>query len=278
MPITIRPGLLVNIASSVEGGVSYQRFDIKTGEKLEDGSTHSEWNTKKVVDDEVELKRAEQTRSKARSMIAKLCTKSKFGHICSPAKEAELDAAITEARKLCDEHNSDDQNKYTQIKIYVLKGRVESNDAEAMRSITSEITDLIAKMDAGIKEFDPEKIREAANNAREMSAMLGEEAQGKVNAAIQQARKAARTIVSRIQEKGEDKAVVLMDIQRGQIESARIAFLDMSENDAAPQDASPVIQSQRFADLDAEADAAPRAVGSEPVLKAVAAPILDMAV
>lgn len=278
MPITIRPGLMVHITSAVEGeNITYQRVDKITKEKLEDGSKKSSWETIKIIKDPEEQERAESTRSKARGLIIKHCTKSRFGNICPPVNESELDAGIAEARRLVDEHNNDPRNKYTEIKLFVLKGRVESDDAEAMRSITAEMSDLVKKMDEGIKEFDPEKIRAAANSAREMSAMLDEGAQAKVNAAIQQARKAARTIVARIQEKGEDKATVLLDIQRGQIESARIAFLDMSES-APVAEASPTVEKQRFADLEAEADAAPLAVGSEPVVKAVAMPVLDMAV
>ena len=98
-----------------------------------------------------------------------------------------------------------------------------------------------------------------------MSSMLGDTAKEKIEGAIEQARKAARTIVKRIETEGEDRALVMMDIQRGQIESARIAFLDMSDEIKATTDAMPAVNAQRFADLDIDASGATPSVLSKPV-------------
>ncbi len=129
-----------------------------------------------------------------------------------------------------------------------------SDDAEAARAITQEISTLVAQMDAGIKAFDPAAVRDAANRARELSGMLSEEKQSKIEGAIAQARAAARTIVRRIEKEGESRETVLLDIQRGQIESARIAFLDLSGDDAPGGDKLSAIDQQRFADLDVNDD------------------------
>lgn len=242
----IRPGLLVQLRSTVKGGVRYERFDVTTGEKLADGAEVSEWTTKRTIEDRVEYDAARKAVGKARSLITKECLGSAFGLLCPETAEGALDAAMVTARKVVDEFN--ETAKLTRIGFYMMKGRVASNDAEAARAITTEIAELVTKMDAGIKTFNPDAIRDAANKARQLSGMLSEEKQGKVNAAIEQARKAARTIVKRIETEGEDRATVLLDIQRGQIESARIAFLDMSGD--AEVDALPSVAGQRFADLD----------------------------
>lgn len=246
---TIRPGLLVNVKSQVMGGVSYQRIDLETGKPPADDAEITRWETTRVVEDKEEHERATKCRSMALSLIRKVCSATTFGLLCPNEQEGALDAAIKAARQLVDNHN--DNATHTRVGIYVLKGRVASDDAEAARAITQEIAELVVKMDAGIKSFDPKAIRDAANRAREMSSMLSEKAQEKIGAAIAQARAAARQIVKRIETEGEDRSVVLMDIQRGQIESARIAFLDMSgETSAQGDEASPVVASQRFADLD----------------------------
>lgn len=246
----IRPGLLVSVKSTVVGGVSYQRIDLDTDKPAEEGQDVSRWETRRVIEDKAEHERATKVRSKALAEIRKVCSATSFGLLCPVDQEGALDAAIVAARRMVDEHN--DTAAHTRVGIYALKGRVASDDAEAARAITQEIAVLVTSMDAGIKAFDPKAIRDAANRARELSGMLSEDKSKKVEAAIEQARKAARMIVKRIETEGEDRAIVMADIQRGQIESARIAFLDMSDepvSDAAP---TPAVNGQRFADLEIE--------------------------
>lgn len=247
---TIRPGLLVNVKSTVKGGVSYQRVDLDADDNTKrDDADITRWETTRVIEDKDEYEKATKCRSNALSLIRKVCSATTFGLLCPNEQEGALDEAIKTARQLVDNHNANAQ--HTQVGVFVLKGRVASDDAEAARAITQEVAELTVKMDAGIKAFDPKAIRDAASRARELSSMLSEDAQGKINGAIEQARKAARMIVKRIETEGEDRALVMMDIQRGQIESARIAFLDMSgESNAQTDEPSPTIAAQRFADMD----------------------------
>lgn len=275
----IRPGLLVCVNTTVVGGVSYQRVDLDANEidcpdcsnvgsgiaqiavtatcktcggagKVSSaaGREVTRWETKRVVEDKEEHERATKVRSGARSLIAKCCSATSFGLLCPADQEGALDAAVAQARRMVDEFN--ESAAHTRISIYALKGRVASDDAEAARAITSEIADLVRRMDAGVKEFDPKKIREAADRARELSNMLDDAKKSKIDAAVAQARAAARTIVKRIEKEGEDRNTVLLDIARGQIESARIAFLDLSDDQVDLGETMPAINRQRFADLD----------------------------
>lgn len=243
----IRPGLLVSVKSTVAGGVSYQREDLAADPEAE-GAAVTVWKTKRVIDDPVEHEAATKCRSTALAMIRKVCSSTSFGLLCPADQEGALGAAIKAARALVEAFNT--TATHTQVSVFALKGRVASNDAEAARAITDEIAGLVQAMDAGIKEFDPKKIREAADRAREMANMLSDEKKGKIDAAIAQARVAARTIVKRIEKEGEARELVMLDIQRGQIESARIAFLDLSGEPATSAAPSPAIDRQRFADLD----------------------------
>jgi hypothetical protein len=251
---TIRPGLLVSVKSTVAGGVTYQRIDLETDKPVEDGQDISRWETRRLIEDKAEHERAVKARSKALAEIRKVCSATSFGLLCPVAQEGALDVAIAAARGMVEAYN--ETAKHTRVGVYVLKGRVASDDAEAARAITQEIAGLVTAMDAGIKAFDPAAIREAANRARELSSMLSEEKSAKIDAAIEQARKAARMIVKRIETEGEDRAIVMADIQRGQIESARIAFLDLSD-DVATVTASPVVDRERFAGLDSSEPGTP---------------------
>ena len=246
----IKPGILISLKSTVVGGVQYQREDL--GKKLDDGEELTEWKTVRVIQDKEEHERATKCRSAALALVRKTCSSTTFGLLCPTDNEGALDTAIAAARKLVDEHN--ESAAHTKVGVYVLKGRVASDDAEAMRAITQEAAQLVKEMDAGVKNFDASAIRAAADRARELSNMLGDEQREKIEGAIAQARTAARTIVKRVEKEGEDRAIVMMDIQRGQIESARIAFLDLSGESNAPKaEPSPAVDVQRFADIGADA-------------------------
>jgi soluble cytochrome b562 len=258
---------LVSLKTTLRGGVAYERVDLVTGDKLPDGAEVSEWKTKRTIEDKEEHDAATKCRTQARSLITKVCSNTSFGLLCPNDQEGALDAAVKAARQLMDNFN--DTSKHARVGLWVIKGRVASDDAEAARAITQEIAELTVKMSAGIQAFDPKAIREAADRARELSSMLSDEKQAKVSAAIEQARKAARTIVKRIEKEGEDRNTVMLDIQRGQIESARVAFLDMS-GEMIEVEALPAVNAQRFADLDVS--------DAEPATIAPAAPTRQMEV
>lgn len=281
----IRPGIMVSVHTSCIGGISYQRVDLDaekagiTDCDFDDDGTpgkacttcsqmwpagqeelHAEdcpvgkrqvtrWETTKVVDDPAEYHRAETARNLARRAIRKVCAHTAFGFLCPTDREEQLNAAIAEARKLAADFNA--SAAHTQVHVYVMKGRVASDDREAVRAIADEVRGLMEDMQQGIQAMDPAAVRQAADKAREVGAMLGAGEQEQVAAAVEQARRAARTIVARVQKGGEEAAAVLQDIQRGAIERARIAFLDM--DDAAPAPAGPAMPAfavQRVAGLD----------------------------
>lgn len=248
----IRPGLLVALKSTVSGGVQYKRIDLDapgeaaTGTTAGDPALVTRWETTRIIDDPAEHERAVKARGKAVGEIRSACSVTTFGLLCPVDREAELDAAVSRARAIVDAHNAN--ATCTRIAIYTIKGRIASTDEEAARSIASEVTALLDTMSRGIDQMDVKAIREAATRAAEMGAMLGNEQVERVTSAVEQARKAARTIVKRIEKKGEDAAAVLQDIQRGEIEKARFAFLDMDT--PAIEISAPVADVGRFADLE----------------------------
>jgi hypothetical protein len=156
-----------------------------------------------------------------------LCIQSAFGLICPESREDELDAAMRAARAIADEHNS--TAAHTEVRVYILKGRIASSDAEAARAIASEITGLLAQMQAGIQGADTKTIREAASRARALGAMLDARQAKAVSEAVDAARKAAREITRRVERDGETAETVLRELDGKAIEAARFAFLDLDE-------------------------------------------------
>jgi len=250
MTAMIRPGLLVALKSTVHGGVSYQRTDLQKDEKT------AKWETTRVIEDPAEHERATKARGKALAEIRAVCAPTTFGLLCPEENEAELDAAVARAQAIRDEHNA--SATFTRLDIYVLKGRIASTDEEAARAIGQEVASLVDSMNAGIDRLDAAAIREAANKAKQMASMLSAEKAEAIEGAIEQARKAARQIVKRVEKEGEAAAIVLADIQRGAVEKARIAFLDLSQDEPRTQEpAMPAVDVQRFAELGSDHESNP---------------------
>src|SRR6516162_6992395 len=223
----IRPGLMISLKTTVKGGVSYLREDLTEGaETRSDGKAVEKWETTKIVEDPAEHQRARKTINKARSIIAKVCITTAFGLLCPEEREAELNTAIAEAKKLISAHNA--TATFTHVRVYCLKGRIASTEEESARAIGEEVSALLATMNQSIDKLDVEAIREAATKAKQLEEMLGPE-----------------------QAEGEAAAIVLKDIARGNLEKARIAFLDFEEKAPEAVVASlPAANMQRMAGLD----------------------------
>ena len=252
MTTIIRPGLMVSVKSTVTGGIHYEKKNL-----TEEGNV-AEWTTRRTTDDPLEHERAIKARGAARTLVTRLCASTAFGLLCPQDGEAELDAAITQARTMAREFNA--TSNYTQIGFRVMKGRIAATDQEAAKAIGEEVRELIEQMSASIDKLDPTAMREAATKAKQLATMLSPEQAAQVGEAIEAVRKAARQVVKRVEKGGEDAAVVLLDIQRGAIEKARIAFLDL-DSDVVEVAPLPTVAAQRFADLeeDDEAPAEPKA-------------------
>ena len=226
---TLRPGLLVSLSARVSGGVVYDRKDLDPNDVavVTGKAAVTRWETTKVIDDPAEYERAVEIRNKARRLIASVCAASDFGLLCPSSREFDLARAIEEARKIAGEHNAAARRSF--VSVYVITGRIAADDAEAARAVASEVRGLIDEMANGIKAADPESIRAAANKARNLGAMLTDEANAKVQSAIEEARKAAREIVKRVEKSGEEAAKVIAEMDVAALNAARASFLDLDE-------------------------------------------------
>lgn len=260
-PSVLKPGLLVALNTTVRGGVKYSRTDLQA-DHVDDssGARIAEWQTLRQIADPQEYERAIQVRGKCRTAILRPCSATSFGAMCPTANEFDLRRGIEEAQTLASEFNR--TASLCKVEVFVIVGRVAQDDAEAARAVSAEVRALMDDMQAGIKAANPEAIREAANKAKEIAAMLSDDVQGKVSEAIDQARKAARAIVKRVQKDGEAAADVIRDCSVAKIDAARFAVLDLTPQDAptVAQDAAPV--SVPALDIPAFADSVPGAVAA----------------
>jgi hypothetical protein len=220
---TLRPGLLVSLKTSISGNVQYRKTDLERDHITDTGAREARWETQRIVYDPEEHERAVKVRGQCRWAVGSVCSTSEFGYLCPEQNEDKLDAAIAEAQRLADEFN--DGAKLTHISVYVMKGRVEQDDVQAIRAINAEVRDLLTEMSDGIERMDPKKVREAANKAKNLGQMLSPEASAKIQDAIEAARSAARMIVKA----GEEASVEIDEVVFEKINAAQTAFLDLDE-------------------------------------------------
>lgn len=234
MPIqtsTLRPGLLVSLKTSVTGNVAYDKQELVPRHLDEAGRQKKKWQTERIITDPAEMEKAWAVQQRARSLVTAVCASSAFGLLCPEADAEKLNGAIREARNLAEDFNSD--ASLTQLRIYVMIGRIASDDVEAVQAISSEVRGLLDDMTTGIENLDVQVIRKAATRAKSVGAMLSSEASEQVLGAVE----AARTIAKKIRKAGETvTAEIDQDLLR-QITEARTAFLDMedSEEITAPE-------------------------------------------
>jgi hypothetical protein len=237
---TLRPGLLVSLKTSVRGNVSYDKKIVEESHITEDGAAAEAWETKRTIVDPKEHERAQKAMSLARNAIRRVCAHSAFGYLCPEADSDKLDAGVAEARKIVEAFNQTAQ--LTRLSVNVITGRIAPDDVEAIKSINSEIKDLMDAMESGVQNLDVRVIREAATKAKDVAAMLNKDSQARVQIAVDAARNAAKAIV-----KAGETAAVEVDRQAVRlITEQRTAFLDLDE---PAQVQAPVAQSVRAVDL-----------------------------
>lgn len=220
---TLRPGLLVSLKTSLTGNVQYSRATIEGEHITETGAARSAWETVRTVADPIEHEAGIKARGKARSVVTAVCAASSFGLLCPESAEDKLAEAIAEARRIAEDFNA--TATLSRISVFVITGRVARDDVEAVRAINSEVRQLLADMETGIRNLDVSAIREAANKTRELGAMLSPEAAAKVQTAIDTARATARAIVKAGETAGQ--AIDAEAIRK--IAESRTAFLDLEE-------------------------------------------------
>ena len=243
----LRPGSIVVLKTKIEGGVSYSRTDLAADSA--GGAAVERWETVKVTDDPEEHSRAVKVRGKAGNTIARICSKTAFGLLCSTQREASLAEAIGEARAMVAAFN--DTANCTRLYLYVLQARIAETEGEAARAIASELRDILATMQEGISTADVALVRKAAGKAKQLGGMLDASAGAIVTRAIDEARDVAKQIVKLSKEKGDAVAAFIDTVNLKAISEARFAFLDMEAPIAPTGDALPAVDA-RGLDLDGD--------------------------
>lgn len=244
---TIRPGLLVSLKTSIAGNVSYRTNDIERDHVDAEGARKAKWETERTIADPVEYEEAGKIRSKARSLIGAVCAHSTFGLLCPEVDADALAAAVREAQELAADFNA--RAKLTRVQVFVIAGKIAADDVQAAKAINSEVRDLLDRMERGLQAMDVETIREAANKAKQLAAMISPDASVRLQLAIDSARSAARRIVKA----GEVAAQEVDKRAIRAITESRTAFLDLDDVQAV---AAPTVTG-RALDMDAGSMPAP---------------------
>lgn len=227
---TLRPGYLVAFTTSVKGNVTYSKQDLEFL-NLDNGASKAKWETERLVKDAEEQERASEVRNKCRSLISSICSATDFGYLCPQVRKPELDAAYNEAQRLCREFNA--TSKFTRVKFNFFTGYVADNDAEAVSRINAEVRGLLDEMKIGIENLDVERVRDAASKAKKLGQMLTQDAEVRIQLAVD----AARSVATKMVKAGEQAAQEIDRATIARLTETRTAFLDIDQEDreiAAP--------------------------------------------
>lgn len=248
---TLKPGIIVLLKTKIVGGVEYQKTDL-TAPDAPPGADAKRWETTRIVGNPEAWEQARTARSRAQTAVRGACIKSDFGLLCPVAREEQLTSAVDEAQGIAETFNASDGARVAgiRVEVFVISGRIATDDAQAMRAISSEVRGLLEQMQAGIAATDVDAIRAAASRARAMGAMLDEQSAGHVHRAIAEAREVAKAIVRRVQGEGETAEKVLADFKLSELSAARFAFLDLDGGTSAARDQLPAVDGNRVAGLD----------------------------
>jgi hypothetical protein len=114
-----------------------------------------------------------------------------------------------------------------------------------VKAINSEVSDLLAQMETGLRNLDVKSIRDAAAKAKGIGQMLSPDAAARIQIAIDAARESAKKIV-----KAGETAAAEIDLRAIRtVTDMRTAFLDIDE---AKEIAAPK-QEARALDFEPEA-------------------------
>ena len=243
---TLRPGILVSLKTSITGNISYESRVIEPEHVTDAGTELAVWETSRTIADRAEMEAAKKARYDACLPIRQVCIQSAFGLLCPEARADELASAVAEAHKAGAAFNAG--AKLTRLGVFVLCGRVNPDDMEAIRSINSEVRELLGAMEAGVSNLDAGAVRAAASRVKSLGEMLAPDAAEKVKDAVEVARAAARKIV-----KAGEQAAAEIDLAAVRsIAAARTAFLDL---DDAPEVAAHGAEAARELDLSPDDEA-----------------------
>jgi hypothetical protein len=227
----LRPAILVVLRTTIDGAVQYRRLDIDRDHD-EEGARVAKWETTRRIENPEEYAEAVKVRSAIRNKVAGACAvTSAFGLMCPLDRAQELEEALRESRQILNDFNATAKN--CRVTMAALRGEVAATDSEAIAAISNEVARMVREMERGIKLADPKRIREAADEAKALGAVLSDSARGKVTAAVDEARKAAREIVKRVQKGAEKAAVVVRSLETEALRAASRTFLDLDESGPA---------------------------------------------
>ncbi len=261
MPLTtstLRPGLLVALKTSISGNVKYFKKTIESDRTLDTGERMAKWETERLIELPEEHAEAVELRSKARKLISGICAQTEFGLLCPESQADRLDIAMTRARSLVEEFNG--RAKRTRVNFFMLCGKINPDDVEAVRAINSEISELLVTMARGLEKLDVAEVRKAAERVAKIAIVLAPDAQARVQDAVDAARATARKIVKA----GETVAQEIDTQTIALLARTQAAFLDL---DIGGDVAAPEAEA-RAIDLEPEATEAQQAWSVPTVVEA----------
>ena len=274
----IKPGLIVALATTVNGGVWYRRIELDAAGVAPEGGTGevARWETARTIADPKEHRAADLLRASIGNKAAGLCCRTPFGLICPPENEDALLATMASKEAEVAVFNRD--ARFTRVTMSFLTGRVDALDEASWKAVAREVAVLVDEMEQAIREGSVSETRKAADKLNKMTGILEGDSAIRAQAAVDEARGIARKLVKAAGDAVATAAIVEREALN-ELRSARFAFLDMDDVAAveAPTDEAPA-EAPAEEPVEKPTEAVTEPVVEEPPIEPFPADVIEAAV
>lgn len=219
----INGGWLVIDDLHERGCTSYRQHDRE--EELKGRRLEGEWRTEKEVIDVDEQAEVSTTARRIRATIRKLGYQTLAGTFVPEEKGDELNDAIRDADVAIRQYNAD--ANYTRIDGRFLVFRIEPSDVRAAGSILGQVRDTLEEVKRAVDAADPKAIRRALGSVRRIDTMLADEQSEQLQAAFDDARRAARQLTKAAKEQDDELKELASEVEA--VDTARILFAEVEK-------------------------------------------------
>jgi len=233
----LKPCFFVMPKCSVQGGMHYQRSPEETEEIGTE--EHATWETKRVINDKDEYRKAQNLRSQFLRDVRKLGVADDAGVIVDMDREDDITKLYEEWRETFNEFNSAAQ--FSRIRFRISRFRILSDNEQILKDMLRDMRETMDDLREMIVAADYQGIRSVVSRMKGWVTVLPDEAAANVQSTIEDARTQARSIKRALEKRGEQLEDVQKDVDTSVVDMARFVMMgDASEDDYDGPDSADV--------------------------------------
>jgi len=189
--LQLRPCLLLAATVSRHGGQSYTRANEKRTER-EDGSVKTDWETTKILSDEIEFGEAMKLQNKCKRELTKLGRHMPVGVIAAADKRDEIQAFRDEWRAAFTEFNS--TARFSKVEFSMMIFEIGGENVQALEEVLEQLREGLGDLEKVFASDSPTSMRDVVRRMAGFSELLPERVATTLELAVKAAQKRASEI------------------------------------------------------------------------------------